>query len=304
MDMAVRIPGGLRWFFNFSGWEPTKPEIMRAFAAIQEEEKTRIHQFRYQADAKASLVGRLMLRRAATLLLQPPPNTNIQQLNNNIQSETNSTSIHSNAIRFGRTDRGRPFIENVCGVELNVSHAGSLTVLAAQTCADKHLQLGIDVMPLKDSRVERLDEFFRLMRRQFTDAEWDTILGHPSDQTRIASFYRHWSLKESYVKAVGTGLNIDLRTINFVTHSPTSAVHTVTDTEVWIEGVTKDWVFEESLLDDHVISVASSPSCQHSSMVWAEMKISDILPEEKDLLHEMSQQDWELFSKKTKLKPF
>ena len=42
------------------------------------------------------------------------------------------------------------FSENVCGVELNVSHAGSLTVLAAQTCADKHLQLGIDVMPLKD----------------------------------------------------------------------------------------------------------------------------------------------------------
>ena len=38
--------------------------------------------------------------------------------------------------------------------------------------------------------------------------------------------------------------------------------------------------------------------------VWAEMKISDILPEEKDLLHEMSQQDWELFSQKTKLKPF
>ena len=114
------------------------------------------------------------------------------------------------------------------------------------------IQIGVDVMKLNDGRhttEEKRREFFRLMRRQFTDDEWKQIdsnlptvdakreledgrhftedeckqidSNHPipmiDDEMdrRMASFYRHWSLKESYVKAVGTGLNLDLQRLNF-----------------------------------------------------------------------------------------
>jgi len=85
------------------------------------------------------------------------------------------------------------------------------------------IQVGVDVMKLSDARhttTQKRREFFRLMRRQFTDDEWRQI-EHPvvdeavKTDRQLASFYRHWSLKESFVKAVGSGLTIDLQRLNF-----------------------------------------------------------------------------------------
>ena len=65
---------------------------------------------------------------------------------------------------------------------------------------------------------EDISNFFRLMRRQFTSAEWETIgeIGGRNDlQNQLRMFYRFWCLKESFVKADGKGLNWDLQRINF-----------------------------------------------------------------------------------------
>jgi 4'-phosphopantetheinyl transferase len=90
------------------------------------------------------------------------------------------------------------------------------------------IQIGVDVMRLSDARHTTEDkrrEFFRLMRRQFTVDEWKQIENPTYDgmstisttlgNRQLAAFFRHWSLKESYVKAVGSGLNIDLQRLNF-----------------------------------------------------------------------------------------
>jgi 4'-phosphopantetheinyl transferase len=37
----------------------------------------------------------------------------------------------------------------------------------------------------------------------FTPKEWETIRGGATDQDQIDLFFVHWSLKESYIKAVG-----------------------------------------------------------------------------------------------------
>jgi 4'-phosphopantetheinyl transferase len=86
-------------------------------------------------------------------------------------------------------------------------------------------------MRLSDARHttdEKRREFFRLMRRQFTVDEWKQIENPTFDgadkmstisttlgDRQLAEFFRHWSLKESYVKAIGSGLNIDLQRLNF-----------------------------------------------------------------------------------------
>ena len=166
-------------------------------ALIQAEEKERIAKFRYRVDMVSSLVGRLMLRSLAVSVL----------------------GLRNTEARFERTERGKPVLtHNSRGWDYNVSHAGDWVVLAAA----EEARLGVDVMRTRDSRVERLEEFFRLMRRQFTEQEWVTINGgkEDSDKTRQERFFRHWTLKESYVKAVGTGLNIDLRTLNFKLSEP------------------------------------------------------------------------------------
>ena len=63
---------------------------------------------------------------------------------------------------------------------------------------------------------EDIDKFFALMDRQFTPDEWTKIRKPSEEQQQLQQFYQYWSLKESYVKAVGVGLGLDLRRLSFV----------------------------------------------------------------------------------------
>ena len=221
-------------------WSPTEREWGLAMALIQAEERQRIAKFRYRVDMVSSLVGRLMLRSLAVSVL----------------------ALRNTEAQFERTERGKPVLtHNTRGWDYNVSHAGDWVVLAAA----EEARLGVDVMRTRDSRVERLEEFFRLMRRQFTEQEWVTINGgkEDSDETRLERFFRHWTLKESYVKAVGTGLNIDLRTLNFKLSEPSVECQVISSTKLEVDEEITSWLFEESILDkEHAVSVAvdgSSP---------------------------------------------
>ena len=79
---------------------------------IQPEERQRIRKFRYRKDAKASIVGRLLMRFWAIKTFQ----------------------ASNEAIIFDRSDRGRPRLLLKEGETwtFNVSHAGNYTVFVAQ----------------------------------------------------------------------------------------------------------------------------------------------------------------------------
>ena len=66
------------------------------------------------------------------------------------------------------------------------------------------------------------------------------------------------SLKESYVKAIGIGLNIDLQRIEFRLPSYLQVGTCTCDTRVLKDGqVQNNWRFEETMLDDtHSVAVA------------------------------------------------
>jgi hypothetical protein len=101
----------IRWAFDVSRWLPTSEEWILAMKCVKEEsERARIRRFRYAQDAKASLVGALMLRRLATGPMQ------------------------LSAASFRRNDRGRPCLTDARATQwdFNVSHQGSYTVLAAE----------------------------------------------------------------------------------------------------------------------------------------------------------------------------
>ena len=99
------------------------------------------------------------------------------------------------------------------------------------------------------------------MTRYFSPFEWEAIRGThtTSDKFRLSMFCRHWCLKESYVKATGTGIVVDLQKISFkIKTSDLRIDAVVTDTELYINGThLEDWNFEESLLDEnHCVTVA------------------------------------------------
>jgi len=224
----------IRWAFNVSKWSPSAEDWGRAMALIQAEERERIAKFRYRVDMMSSLVGRLLLRGFAASVL----------------------GLRNTETQFSRTDRGRPvLVQSSQGWDYNVSHAGDWVVLAAA----QGFRVGVDVMRTVDTRVDRLDKFFGLMRKQFTEQEWLSINGGSEDNSeqKLERFFRHWTLKESYVKTVGTGLNLDLRTLNFSVEEPLTCDRIITSTKLEVEKVKTSWIFEESYLDEeHVVSVA------------------------------------------------
>jgi len=274
----------IRWAFRVTGWQPDESEWCRAVALVQSEEKQRIEKFHYQQDQKASLIGRLMLRGLAI----------------------KTKGVANRDLVLGRTDRGRPIVEGGCGeIEYNVSHAGEWVVLAAGPLE----HLGVDVMPTVDRRVNRLADFFRLMKRQFTDKEWGVIEGAGTEEQQLMTFFRNWTLKESFVKAIGTGLNIDLQELDFRMSGKLELGKIQTGTKLVRAGVERpEWSFEECLLDNqHVVSVSSTGSSSDPSNVFSELSVRDLFSlfgGETDLLRPMNPADFKRYSSRQNNKPF
>jgi len=225
----------IRWAFNFRAWNPTEQEYMLATQCIQQEEKSNIEKYVFKKDVKASLAGQLIVRKFLHSV----------------------SHIPYSDIRTQRDSQNRPFFPNTSNIDFNVSHEGLYTVLAGEVGVKQ--TIGVDIMHIKRRTGHKMNEFFHLMSRTFAPEEWETINSSLIDQTRIAMFYRHWCLKESYVKAIGVGITHDLRRIRF--HIKTKQLSQTTacvDTALYVDGIHQpDWRFEEWMLDEeHIVAVA------------------------------------------------
>lgn len=232
--------GSVRWAFRFGSWTPTRSEWLFAARCVQPEEKERIGQFVFTKDAKSAMAGRLLLRKFVC----------------------EKMSVPWSHIRLERSTKGKPFLATPPQVgpeslawSFNLSHQGDFAVLAAEQGA----QVGVDVMKTVMPGSSSVSEFFRIMTRQFTAYEWSVIQSSGSERQQLAAFYRHWALKESFIKAIGTGLGFNLQRVEFhLTPAPLTQTQPVRQTTMHLdEEEQDDWVFEECLLDDdHHVAVA------------------------------------------------
>jgi 4'-phosphopantetheinyl transferase superfamily len=91
-------------------------------------------------------------------------------------------------------------------------------------------------------------------------------------------------LKESYVKATGTGITVNLQDLSFQTMDKLSTP-VITGTTLLKKGnLLTDWTFEESVLDtsEHCVSVARNFNCAHGSFHF--LDIAELLSCDLDLL--------------------
>ncbi|EGD73258.1 hypothetical protein PTSG_04971 [Salpingoeca rosetta] len=229
---------------NAQAWTPTAKEFAGAIARVQRDERERILRFRFIQDAKSSLVGRLLLRYL-------------------VQEEL---GVPNAEIELVREESGRPVLrcpEHVSQLRFNVSHAGSYVVMAA----DSEREIGVDVMDHRRPLHDDVERFFELMTTTFTPKEWDNIRRSDTHGTALLEFYRYWTLKESYIKAIGLGLRMDLQRLQFASDPRLS--HAQDDLMAVVDGATcevdgerlSDWTFEQCHLDPrHCVSV-----CVHRS---------------------------------------
>lgn len=108
-----------------------------------------------------------------------------------------------------------------------------------------------------------VSDFFRIMKRQFTEKEWRTITSMNNEWLQLDMFHRHWALKESFIKAIGVGIGFDLQRIEFnVSPAHLEVGKTYNETIMFLDDEEeKEWTFEETRLDDcHHVAVALGKS--------------------------------------------
>jgi 4'-phosphopantetheinyl transferase len=100
-------------------------------------------------------------------------------------------------------EKGKPHIGNLSNVHFNISHSGHYVV-----CAVSSTEIGIDV-----ERVRKVN--LRIAERFFSEAEIRDlmVLG---EEERMQYFITLWTIKESYLKAIGRGLTQHLNSFTII----------------------------------------------------------------------------------------
>ncbi len=102
-------------------------------------------------------------------------------------------------LMFSYNEQGKPSLSPHLGVHFNLAHSANLAVLAVAP-----FNVGIDVETIRPGFAD--DE---IAERFFAPSEVTQLRTLPKiDQE--AAFFRCWTRKESYLKALGGGLSIDL----------------------------------------------------------------------------------------------
>lgn len=112
--------------------------------------------------------------------------------------------ILSKNTQFKKTQYGKPFLKEHKDIYFNMSHCKKGVVCAIH----KNRDIGIDIQD-----VITIDE--GLVNYVCSDGEKNLIVRANNEEQW---FSRFWSLKESYVKYLGTGINSKLNSLDFSKH--------------------------------------------------------------------------------------
>jgi len=104
-----------------------------------------------------------------------------------------------NCLSYG--SHGKPYLKNHSDVYFNISHCHEMAVAAI--C---NSEIGIDVENIREYRP-------RVAKKVFSERE-NMIL--QASENPNETFFRIWTLKESFVKAIGIGISYPMKTCEFL----------------------------------------------------------------------------------------
>ena len=103
-------------------------------------------------------------------------------------------------IRFRYAEKGKPEVgepDHASGLNFNVSHSGGIALFGFT----KQRAIGVDV-----EQIRRDFDGEAIARRFFSAPEQEQFARVPTEQ-RPQAFFRCWTLKEAFIKALGEGLS-------------------------------------------------------------------------------------------------
>lgn len=93
---------------------------------------------------------------------------------------------------------GKPSLAEKPDIKYNISHADGISA-----CIVTDRECGIDCENVRQFRPN-------VMKRAFSESETELVLSAPETE-RDLLFFRLWTLKEAYIKAIGTGLSYPMK---------------------------------------------------------------------------------------------
>jgi 4'-phosphopantetheinyl transferase len=164
------------WRVSLSGDE----DAARLEPLLAAEEHDRADRFRFPRDRRRYVVGRGWLRVLLSEYLSAQPAS----------------------VRLAATPLGKPYLagEPPTGLRFNVAHSDDLALVAVT----RGREVGVDV------ERERADVEWRDLARRFFAPDEVTALDALPERKRRSAFYRCWTRKEAYVKALGLGMQVPL----------------------------------------------------------------------------------------------
>ena len=103
------------------------------------------------------------------------------------------------AFTFG--PKGKPALAGNSQLRFNMSHSGSLALLAFTT----DCEIGVDV-----EQVRAMADIEQIASSHFCSEETSELLSLDGEMAKQEAFFRCWTRKEAYIKAVGDGLSMPL----------------------------------------------------------------------------------------------
>lgn len=108
--------------------------------------------------------------------------------------------VDSDTLTVAKGEHGKPYFSDREDIFFNISHSGDFVAVAVGECP-----VGVDVQVVRSVRDRMIDKLCNYNEKEFISKSAD----------RDKAFIILWSLKESYVKAIGKGLSFPLSEINF-----------------------------------------------------------------------------------------
>jgi 4'-phosphopantetheinyl transferase len=209
--------------FKLEG-DPVRHDLL--YQLLSEDEKLRASRFRFDKHRNRFIFGRGAIREilAGRVGCQP------------------------REISFELNQFGKPGLSGLASdrcLEFNASSSECLGAIAVS----ESFVLGLDIEKIKQTGLE---DFDLVVKSEFAESEIDWYQQQDEEQ-RIQAFYRLWTCKEAYLKALGIGLSgkLDSFTIELSGPEPT-----VLETSLEDNGQSKFFMLQQTLADGYIACLA------------------------------------------------
>jgi 4'-phosphopantetheinyl transferase len=146
-------------------------------------------------------------------------------------------NIPADTIQLGKLNKGKPYSIDNPKLRFNMSNSGRRVVYAFSMDEE----IGIDI-----ERLRELTDLDELIEKNYNTYERDYINKLP--ERRQYRFFKFWTIKEAYLKAIGVGMQIPPDNLEFSIQNGNYKLQSIKGVAVDIDQ--DEWIFNHFTLDN------------------------------------------------------